>query len=301
MPKKICVFANFNIDTQERLQRMMDSFVSFRNANISEWKINIRGSLKHQAADFLGQELGDELTVFFWESKKGWFFDSLEIAKVILSDYVFFWVEDHICQVEPTKLNDIVEEMQEFDVDQVWYSFLHHRVRAVFDTFPVVNVGKHITCAEISNSSCRSSRKALGYDFYVTTMVSIMTLRFFKQLLLSPKPYLKRHSMFLPFDFERKASDSIFGRIVTAIPKEEIFAAIDDDHKCNGYSLISRGKYPNRITWEELKKKEMELGISRMRLAYRKMPISFRLRIGIFTSLVRKIIFTIQYHINKQF
>ena len=53
----LAIFTNFLIDNDERLQRMKDSFYSFKDIKAKEWVINIRGSLKHKAGNFLRKEL----------------------------------------------------------------------------------------------------------------------------------------------------------------------------------------------------------------------------------------------------
>jgi len=85
----LAIFSNFFIDNEERLQRMKDSFFSFKDINPKEWVINIRGSLKLEAGNFLKKELGENLNLFYLQSKQGWMYDSLIISKKINSDYVF--------------------------------------------------------------------------------------------------------------------------------------------------------------------------------------------------------------------
>ena len=49
----LSVFANFRIDSEERLLRMQDSFWSFYEEDIDKWVINIRGDYKKEAGEFL--------------------------------------------------------------------------------------------------------------------------------------------------------------------------------------------------------------------------------------------------------
>ena len=55
--KNISVFANFYIDDKERSVRMKDSFLSFYDANIISWIINVRGKYKNQTIKFLKKKL----------------------------------------------------------------------------------------------------------------------------------------------------------------------------------------------------------------------------------------------------
>ena len=120
----LAIFANFFIDNAERLQRMKDSFNSFKEAGPNQWVINIRGSLKYEAGNFLKEELREKLNLFYLQSGRGWLYDSNTIASKINSNYVLFWVEDHILINSPNNLNNCIAEMNKFNVDQLLYSFL---------------------------------------------------------------------------------------------------------------------------------------------------------------------------------
>ena len=123
--KNFSVFANFFIDTEERFLRLKDSFFSFNNANISEWLINIRGDFKNEVKNFLKENVTENLKIFFLESNEGWIEDSLEVIKNNNNDIIFFWVEDHICIANFSKINSVVNEMYENKIDYLTYSFFH--------------------------------------------------------------------------------------------------------------------------------------------------------------------------------
>jgi|TARA_B110000495_G_C22509073_1_gene311642 hypothetical protein len=55
--EKFTVFANFNIDGEERFLRMQDSFFSFYKSNILEWHINVRGDYKEKVKKFLEKNI----------------------------------------------------------------------------------------------------------------------------------------------------------------------------------------------------------------------------------------------------
>ena len=64
--RKFTVFANFFIDTEERFLRLKDSFLSFSDANIHEWIINIRGEYKEHVKEFLENNITKNLKIFFF-------------------------------------------------------------------------------------------------------------------------------------------------------------------------------------------------------------------------------------------
>ena len=74
MPKPtLTVFANFCIDSRESLQRMKDSYLSFRQIDAQKWVVNIRGAFQNEARSFLEENLGTRLVMFQMQSREGWF------------------------------------------------------------------------------------------------------------------------------------------------------------------------------------------------------------------------------------
>ena len=56
----------------------------------------------------------------------------------------------------------------------------------------------------------------------------------------------------LPFNFEKSFFENTIVPFNNGILNEELFACIDDDHLEEGYSLISRKLYPNRVSKKKL-------------------------------------------------
>ena len=88
------IFANFQINDKERLVRLKDSFLSFKDVNARKWIINVRGKYRDEVAAFLTEHLADKLSVHMWNSNRGWFHDTRKVLWDT-SDYVLFWIEDH--------------------------------------------------------------------------------------------------------------------------------------------------------------------------------------------------------------
>ena len=232
---------------------MKDSFYSFRDVQPEEWRVNIRGSLKADARDFLRSEIGESLSLFSLESSRGWFHDSKAVMNEARSQYVFFWIEDHICVVNPQELRNAVYEMSELGVEQLYYSWYLDRYRLGFEINEPLATGHFLKCWQIDNSSVNRIKSFLQEDFYIVWMQCVMPRDIFMAVICSRKPLLKRWPRFLPFDFEKKFADGVFKDIRCAFPNKELFVAIDDDHRQTNYSLISRGIYPNRISRQSLK------------------------------------------------
>jgi hypothetical protein len=294
---KLCIFANFFIDNEERLQRMKDSFKSFREVMPEEWRINIRGSLSHEAGKFLLEELRDNLTLNYKDSNKGWLYDSYALMKDIQSDFVLYWIEDHICLVNPTLLRSVVSEMKLLSVDQLWYSWFKPSTRQPLYHLPNVSRGENIIVFKVDKETTKNARKSLGSDFFVVSALSIMKKELLLSILCSNRPFLKRWAKHLPFDFEKKSKDGVIGSILLAIPKLELFASIDDDNGDPGYCLISRGLYENRISRPEMKM--LEFGHSGTSKKFLIIPNPVRSFLIKLYSILRRIGFSLSYFMNR--
>ena len=294
----LAIFANFFIDNEERLQRMKDSFNSFKEAEPNQWVINIRGSLKYEAGNFLKEKLREKLNLFYLQSGRGWFYDSNSIASKIDSNYVLFWVEDHILINSPNNLNNCIAEMNKFNVDQLLYSFLISDIKKKFAIIEPYKSGEYIKVLKLDSEICLKTRKLFG-EFYTVSCPTIMSKNFFTKILLSRKPYLKRWPRNVPFDFEKLSKDNIAKVIWHAIPNQELFAVIDDNHGQPGYSLISRGLYPNRISRDSLKNLEFNYSSEKRQKLKNIVPKKISFFIFLLFRFVRSIFYTLNLFWNK--
>lgn len=255
----LSVFANFRIDSEERLLRMQDSFRSFCDADIEKWVINIRGPFKQQAAEFLEKSLGDKPCLFDLESIDGWFYDSSKMLHEISSEYVFFWIEDHICLSGVDYFNQVVSEMKAFKADYLLYSAFHNGTTLKsYNCLPTINGNSIITV----NYDIESHRKRLEYiknnkmncPSFVISACSIQHVSLFKRNILTNDPEIKRWPIETPFDFEKNQHDIHWLPINIAQTKSEFFAFIDDDQGTECHCLISRGLYPDRVSRDTMLK-----------------------------------------------
>lgn len=235
---------------------MKDSFESFRLASIDRWVINARGEFREAAMTFLSESLGEKLIPFFLESGKGWFHDSRQMLESIQSEYVFFWIEDHICMCGPDKLNAIIKDMENSEIEYLGYSWfgLGEFLREFngipqkeCETLIGINYGKEVNVLRQQNAL-----RVIGGKSYIISACGIFSRELFERILMSKRPLLRRWPKETPFDFEKRWDDEYILPIRYGIPRFEIFAAIDDDNKHPGSSLFSRGLYPQRVSRPQL-------------------------------------------------
>lgn len=250
---KLTIFANFRIDSSERYLRMKDSFLSFKDISSDEWVINVRGKYKKKTLQFLQQYLGEKLYSFELESTKGWLHDTRKMLEKINGDYVLFWIEDHINQVNIEKYDQILAEMKKTNSDHLFYSwfgssnFLENLRNTSLQNIKTLTINKEIVDkVEKENNSF----------FYMISAVSISSIYLFRKIIQSNHPFLKRWPKVTPFDFEKRSTDTEFIPFNLSIPNYELFASIDDNLGIKNSSLIDRGEYPDRVLREELLNEE---------------------------------------------
>ena len=245
------VFANVYIDSGERFLRMRDSFNSIKEGDFDRWYVNVRGSFRSQAVEFLTLQLGSRLELFDLQTRAGWLADSLTMIEDTTSDHFLIWLEDHICVGGSKVLNQVLREMQAFSVDYLMYSFFHNGMElssfeSVLDHVGEAVAVSHYGVTEHHQRLLDSKNLQLTCSRYVVSLPSIISRSLLSKILATP-PTKRRWSKWTPFDFEREPQDVGFLPMIRAVPLRELFASIDDDHGEPGYSLIARGTYPARV------------------------------------------------------
>ena len=284
--QSLTIFANFRIDNEERYQRMKDSFLSFKDISAEKWVINIRGAYREETLNFLKKHLRSKLCYYEMESKKGWFHDTRIMLKDINSDFVFFWIEDHINMVDISKYDEILDEMQENECEHLAYSWWHNKYKKKFSSLEKKESAS-LNIYEMNKENIKTIEKNISHYFYIISAVSITSSRLFKKIISSDHPRLKRWPKETPFDFEKRSTDMEFVPFNHAISKFELFASIDDNHGTGErYSLIDRGLYPNRMTREKIVNLEFNKG---SRQILRIIPIVFHKILAPIYRYIRKV------------
>ena len=225
------------------------------------------------------------------ESKEGWFHDTRIMLKDIDSDFVFFWIEDHINMVNIIKYDEILNEMKENQCDHLLYSWWHNNYKKTFSSLVVKESGS-LNIYEMNRENIKTIEKNIGHYFYIISATSITSTKLFKKIITSNHPRLKRWPKSTPFDFEKRSTDMEFVVFNHAVPKFELFASIDDNHSSGEkYSLIDRGLYPNRMSREEVQ----NLEYSRVNRKIRKIiPKAFYKMIAPIYKYIKQIQYTLR-------
>lgn len=278
----LTIFANIRINNEEGLQHLKDSFYSFNTVS-NDWLINVRGTLRAQAIDFLSKELGDKMVSFqLLDDSRGWINNALEMIPYAKHEYLLIWNEDHLNISSQNNLVQIIEEMKEHKADYLLYSWwLSGKARKEFDGLPIKK-GNYVDSVYLTKERWEEVL-ANGYPYYLLSLCGVYHKDFFKDLLtkdrvkfpmfftknlyrgmtflnhlglhFSQRKYFhlinkiffhkfRRFPKETPFDLEKPPDRKDVLPFTMALVKQELFACIDDDLDTVGYQLIKRGEYP---------------------------------------------------------
>jgi len=255
----ITLIANFNINSRERYLRMIDSYDSIKDLCFSEYVINIRGSYKHIASEFLQHKLElKKFDIHHLESSKGWLHDTLQISRHVTTPLIFVWIEDHIYMNSPEFFRGVVNDMLHHNIDYLEYSWFGGGLLASsFSTLPTSST-HYISYLDYGVEEAMTRNNFYLENFndgvYIISLVSIVGLKLFHRLLSERVPLFLRWPKYTPFNFEKRWDDIYWLPFRLAIPNQELFAPIDDDNHFKGNCLIARGIYPCRVSRNELLK-----------------------------------------------
>lgn len=278
----LTIFANIRVNDEEGLQHLKDSFHSFNTVS-DNWLINVRGTLRIPVIEFLTKELEDRMILFqLLDDSRGWIENALQMLPSAKHEYLLIWNEDHLNTAPQHYLVNVVKEMAERQADYLlcsWWIF--GNARKAFDVLPLER-GTYIDTTRLTKKRWSELRMD-GYPYYILSLVGIYRRSFFEQLLLKDRvkmplfvtknlyramallnhlgmhllqtKYFHIINKFLfhklryfpketPFDLEKGPDRTDMLPYTIALPKQELFACIDDDLNTPGYQLIKRGKYP---------------------------------------------------------
>lgn len=279
----LTIFGNLKINSKERLQHMKDSFQSFKNIS-DNWVLNVRGTFRDEAVQYLQEQLGSSLTLFtLLDDTRGWIENALDMMPSVKHEYVLLWNEDHV-NVAPQEIyKNIVSEMKEARADYLLYSWwMDGASRKALNALPM-NKMQHIDVIHLDKPQWQEALKK-GHPYYLLSLLGIYRKEFlipimkrdriklpqhfiryiFMALAMLERLHihfdhtkafqnihkmtgyrLRRFSKEAPFDLEKSPDRFDILPFTMALPHQELFACIDDDLGSPGYSLVSRGKYSN--------------------------------------------------------
>lgn len=238
----ITVFTNFRIDNPERLQRMKDSCLSMQEIDVARWVVNIRGRCAAEAEAFLSATLGARAAISRVESGDGWFADTRPMLDHIATDYVLYWIEDHICLVPGGVVDGVIDEMRASGAETLMYSFFQFGNRKrQYDGIPRERLGfiEVFDHTRETNALLRSRPNTP----YIISLCSIFSTALLRRIVATDDVTANSWPPETPFAAEKSPEDDHWLPVRTALARFELFGCIDDDHITPNSSLMARGMY----------------------------------------------------------
>ena len=179
------LFSNIYINEFRNLKNSIRSFRSLPHDTFSSFVINIRGKYAHILKQYIIKTLNNKKIhkkkfISSFESGISWKFDSSILLKKIKTNYIFIWVEDHICVNEKLFL-ETANEVIVSDLDVLCYSFHNFDYRK----------------KEYSNFNCTKSKNLTIFEFnsddiskisfdYLIPLISFQKTTIFRKILHQP-------------------------------------------------------------------------------------------------------------------
>lgn len=259
----LTIFGNFRINSLSRLEHLKSSFQSFKSTS-DNWLINVRGTYREEAINYLKSELGEKMRQFsLLDDSRGWITNSLDMLKEAKYDYVLVWNEDHI-NISPTDyFLSVVREMRQKKVDYLpysWWMFGKANAYDITKNDADWKTGKTIDSILMKRSNWLNIKKA-GYPYYLVSMCGIFRKDFLEKMW-------RNDNNRLPLSF-KKVIFKIFGlltktKIISPYGHKVLFEKINSKIFFNKLR-----KYPS-VTPFEMEKGPERYDILPLTIAYPK-------------------------------
>ncbi len=223
----ITILGNLRINSLTRLDHFKSSFKSFKFIS-DNWLINVRGTFREEALDFLKNELGNKLVIFsLLDDNRGWITNALDMIKEARYDYILVWNEDHLNIAKPEVLDEVIREMRKADADYISYSWwlfgksvesfnkLSHKIN--------LNKRKAISYLDLDKNKWQMIRNT-GYPYYLISMCGIFKKEFLEKMWINDKkrlPIFFKKYIFKAFGLLTKL------RIIKPTGHKELFEKIN--------------------------------------------------------------------------
>lgn len=277
------LLSNIRIDSSEKFElfkvTITDAVKVFDEAHVK-----IRGALASEAVEFLNKVGFEKLFLYQDLQENDWVSATFEMMDCIGARSVFLYFEDH-CLVAPhNTLKSAIEDFEALELDFLCYSFFRASNLDAKNALPFYKTETDTLTAIELDSSAMNYLGRISSNYYVFSLLSLVSVEYFSDLLLRENANIKIHSKVLssladrlfryprykkvfrrlnsllakidmrlcyyhpssPFNLEKMVLEfyPFSEKFKVGLPKHELYANYDDDNGAYGESLIKRGLYP---------------------------------------------------------
>lgn len=276
------LLANIFVNSEEKFEDFKVT-ISDLKESFTHAYVMFRGSYSKNCMDFFQDIFHGEIKNYQHLSDKDWIKNTYEMISEINQKSVLIYLEDHRLISNKKKLNKILLDFENFNLDYLSYSFFEAGKLESNNLLPLNPVYyKDFDVFNLTKKNADLLNK-ISPNYYIFSLPSIVSLDYLKYILndvKSKKIYYKYFSIFLtllfpfpkyrdfinsinnffqkiefslnfypintPFNTEKRLKELAFSDRCWKIGvlHEELFANSDDDNGAYGSSLIKKGLYP---------------------------------------------------------
>lgn len=200
--------------------------------------IRVRGRYAEAARDSCGHLSNVEWRV--GADFRTWRVQALADVESLGQSWIFQYFEDHMPAPDAPTSASLMKFLDEYNPDVVPYSFFQS-YRPLRDWLDQRLPGSHGAYGGTSLGRADVSGLRQQTDLMLVSLVSIFNSGFYRRILRSQRPFLRRFDPSAPFDVEQRADQNWFLPINFGLPFWEVGICIDDDHSVPGSSAAARG------------------------------------------------------------
>lgn len=240
----VALLLNVRINELHKFERLKLLILSLTNMDGLFFSIRIRGDYSADFAIFEREHLRRvKKQIIYGETYLSWQANTLEQVQNLGQDYFILLNEDHQLVTDLDLLEQFLHECISERVGAAQLSWFPHysHLRKQLDGAPSNALNRIAAMKNIDESWWKSLQPQ--DKIHIISLIGLYQRDTLIELLSNWRPFIKKYSFQAPFNFERSPQESWYLPLNFALPRQELFACIDDDMKIPGYSLIARGVF----------------------------------------------------------
>lgn len=184
------LFVNLKIDSQEKFE-FLKVTIGDLSGLFEECHVKIRGVYSRECVDFIRDRLGSSVRFYQELREDDWVAATLLMLQQIESRSVFLYFEDHKLVADRQQLKQTLADFDNFKLDHLCYSFFRASQLDVNNLLPLGATPRqnfHEFWLSIQNLGLIGK---LSPGYYTFSLVSIVSVKYFKEILLAENKKFK--------------------------------------------------------------------------------------------------------------
>jgi hypothetical protein len=187
------LLVNIRIDRQEKLDLFKVTFADVCGL-FDECHIKIRGALAPECVRYAKLQLEGKATFYQELQEADWMAATLVMLARVKSRSIFLYFEDHKLVAPQQQLKQVLVEFDERQLDYLCYSFFSASLLDIANLLPLGGRKQHTFHEFQLNQTNIELLSKISPGFYTFSLTSVISVDYFKNLLLSSNARYKYYS-----------------------------------------------------------------------------------------------------------